>query len=116
MKKIDALLLVSLPFVSYAELSDKIPSISNMWLLSIALGMFALIASLRFNLPLLFAVFTSVFLAYGVYNMYADPTFRKVVYSDQGVLYFYHGYASAFVVFTLALFGAVFKKVKVIEY
>ena len=112
MKKIVGLLLVSLPSVSYAEVSDKVPSISNMWLLSIALGMLVLIASLRFNLALLFAALISACLAYSFYDMYADPTFREAVYFEQGTSYFYHGYISASMVFVLALLGLLLKKLK----
>ena len=70
------LLLMLLPSVSYTEIFNKIPSISNVWLQSTTLDMFAFIASLRFNLALLFSVLTLI-------------------------SHFYHGYTSALMV----LFG-----------
>lgn len=81
-----SLLLFSGP--SAAEVSDKIPSISEMIWWGLALGLATLVlCCFRWWFSCL-AVLLAIFLALGVFGLWEEPYMREAVLHEQGIEYF----------------------------
>lgn len=93
-----------------AEVADKIQSYQGMWFSALLLA--ALLGGLSYIKPLFLipAVATSLFFAYGYYDMASDYTIRQLVLDEKGTNYFILGYFSSFTLLATAVFGAAFSR------
>jgi hypothetical protein len=102
------LFLVLVPVSAWAEVSDKIPSIFQMWVQGIIFGVICFyLASKKWWLAIV-GVGLSIILFAGVYDMEADKYMRQAVINEQGETYLIYGYLSSFVVLLLAVLGIIY--------
>ncbi|GAB3530441.1 hypothetical protein [Photobacterium alginatilyticum] len=106
MKKVVCLLLAIVPNICHAEVSDKIPSYGNLWITSIVIGLVFLLISYKVRFINYFSLIVALFMAFGIYDMYAEPSFRSAVIDEKGEGYFYHGFFSSFLIFVLSIIGS----------
>ncbi|WP_413113573.1 hypothetical protein [Thaumasiovibrio sp. DFM-14] len=106
MKKIICLLLANIPNICHAEISDKIPSYGSLLITSIVIGLVFLLLSYKLRFINYLSLIVALFMALGVYDMYAEPSFRSAVIDEKGEEYFYHGFFSSFLIFILSITGS----------
>lgn len=101
-----------IPCTATAEVADKIQSYQGMWFSALLLAAF--LGGLSYLRPLFLipAVATSLFFAYGYYDMASDHTIRQLVLAEMGANYFILGYFSSFTLLATAVCGAVFSKLR----
>src|SRR5690606_23869561 len=107
--------LVLFPLVAQAEVSDKIWSVSGMWVAAIIIGA-ALALSSYWKWPFLFvALFVSTVMILGIQDMVDDKFMHEAVLAEQEAAYFIHGYLSGLLVTVLALLGIATKRFRVVR-
>ena len=100
------LLILSSP-AAYAEVSDKIPSVLELWTQGVVLGLFALFLA-RWNVwAAVVGLLIGSLLIYGSYELLADPFVGPAATREQGEIYRLHSYGSAVLVILLSFVGAV---------
>ncbi len=80
-------LLVSLPVVVYAEVSDKIPTIASLWTQAIILAILSFVTSyIRWWTPLVFIPFSFIF-SWSSAAIVTDPHVGPAIIAEQGNIY-----------------------------
>ncbi|WP_145958608.1 hypothetical protein [Vibrio tapetis] len=99
-------MLVIVPSICHAEMADKIPSYGNFWITSIVIGLVFFLLSYKVRFINYISLIVALFMAFGVYDMYSDPSFRGGVIDEKGEGYFYHGFFSSLLIFVLSVIGS----------
>ena len=104
------LIILTIPEISFAEVSDKVPSITRLWcsgLLSGLIGCFAI--RKRIWVGLVVAVI-SLFIAFVHYSVLSDPHVGQAVIQEQGKMYVFSVYGSIFTMVIPLILGIIINK------
>jgi hypothetical protein len=97
MKRINAIiffLIIFLPELAFAEVSDKVPSISNLWIMGFSLGIIGFFLSrYRIWAGILIGL-VSIFFCLAYYDVISDPFVGPAIRNEQGNLYIFSVYGS----------------------
>ncbi|MBD1559971.1 hypothetical protein HC752_23930 [Vibrio sp. S9_S30] len=109
MRNVVCILFAIVPNICRAEVLDKIPSYGDLWITSIVIGLFFFLLSYKVRFINYFSLIVALFVAFGFYDMYSEPSFRNAVIDERGEGYFYHGFFSSFFILVLSLIGGWFR-------
>lgn len=101
------LLLMVISTNAFAEVSDKISSIPQMWIQALVIGAIALVISSKWRWFALIGCAVSSFLLFSVYDMQAESYLKRVIIAEQGESYFIHGYLTAFLIAMASILGVI---------
>lgn len=98
------LFLLIFPITSFAEVSDKILLVPEMWTQSLALGVLCFYLSSKKWWLSIVGILLFVLFILGIIDAESDEFFRNAVVKEQGEVYFIHRYISAIflLIFTAA--------------
>jgi hypothetical protein len=87
MKTIFTIALLFITSLAFAEVSDKMPSISRIWVEGMIIGFVGFfLARFRIWTGAIFFIFT-LFFCIGTYGLISDPFVGKAIIAEQGVPY-----------------------------
>jgi hypothetical protein len=105
MKKLFSVIFISSPSLCFAEISDKVPSVFDMWSLGLTLGIICLILSYFHKLGLWVSIILTMIILYLRYNLFSDKYFIEPIISEMGKNYILYGYLSSILIIFLGLIG-----------
>ena len=104
------LVLLIIPEFAFAEVSDKVPSITRLWGSGLLLGLIGyFVIRKRIWAGLVVAVI-SLFIAFVHYSVLSDPHVGQAVIREQGKAYAFSVYGSIFIMVIPLILGFIMSK------
>ena len=97
--KITTLAILLLPFPALAEVSDKMPTITQLWLQGLIGAILLLLLIRRFIWASILGFCVVPFFAFASYDMLADPFVGPAIMKEQGTSYIVSAYGSVVLMF-----------------
>jgi putative exporter of polyketide antibiotics len=105
MHKLPIFLFLLLPQIVFAEVSDKIASISLMWMDGLVFGVIGLTLAYKKWWLVFLGILVSLVFISAAYDLETDQYLKEAILREQGVTYFIHAYVSAALIMALSVIG-----------
>ena len=105
-------LLIFLPEISFAEVSDKVPSITRLWFVASILGILGFFSARYRIWPGILIGLISIFFCFAHYSVISDPFVGSAIRNEQGNAYVISVYGSILLMLAPLIAGFLFKNLK----